>query len=100
MAYEVEIVSTALEELKAIKPFHRRQIADAIDAHLPFEPSVETRNRKRMVGAKPGFEHLPPIWELRVGSFRVLYDIDESVSLVTVRSIREKPPHLQTEDIL
>jgi mRNA-degrading endonuclease RelE of RelBE toxin-antitoxin system len=41
-----------------------------------------------------------PVWELRVGKFRVFYDVDEDATTVTVRAIREKPPHKTTEDIL
>jgi hypothetical protein len=35
-----------------------------------------------------------------VGSYRVFYDVDETVRIVYVRAVREKPPHADTEDIL
>ena len=38
--------------------------------------------------------------ELRVGEYRVFYDVDDTERLVTVRTIRRKPPHATTEEIL
>jgi mRNA-degrading endonuclease RelE of RelBE toxin-antitoxin system len=41
-----------------------------------------------------------PVWELRIGDFRVFYDIDVEGLVVTVQAIRLKPPDRTTEDIL
>jgi len=41
-----------------------------------------------------------PIWELRLGEYRVFYDVDEAKSSVTIRAIRHKPPHKRTEEVL
>ena len=41
-----------------------------------------------------------PVWELRVGEYRVFYDVDDTEHVVTVRAIRHKPPHATTEEIL
>ena len=40
------------------------------------------------------------IWELRVGGYRVFYDVDEDQKEVYVRAVREKPPDKRTEEIL
>ena len=37
---------------------------------------------------------------LRVGEYRVFYDVQEQARLVTVRAIRLKPPHKTTKVIL
>ena len=100
MAYEINITPSALDELKEIDVHYRRQITDAIDSQLRHEPTVDTRKRKLLVGIDPDFENIPPIWQLRVGDFRVFYDVDESENTVAVRAVREKPPHLQTEEIV
>ena len=42
----------------------------------------------------------PPIWELRVGDYRVFYDVSEADITVYVRAIRVKPPGKTTEEIL
>jgi mRNA-degrading endonuclease RelE of RelBE toxin-antitoxin system len=41
-----------------------------------------------------------PLWELRVGDFRVFYDVDEKTPTVYVRAVRDKPPHATSEEIL
>ncbi|MCH8043197.1 MAG: type II toxin-antitoxin system RelE/ParE family toxin [Planctomycetes bacterium] len=100
MTYEINITPSALAELKEVEAYYRRQITDAIDSQLQHEPTVETRKRKLLVGVEPDFESVSPIWQLRVGDFRVFYDVDESENTVVVRAVREKPPHLQTEEIV
>ena len=60
-----------------------------VEAQLIAQPGVETRNRKR-VDVVPSFEHVPPVWELRVGEFRVFYGIDESEREVRVWAVRRK----------
>ncbi len=61
---------------------------------------METRNKKKLVGLVPPWEHVEPVWELRVGEFRVFYDVDEVEARVVVRAVRRKPPHKATEEIL
>jgi mRNA-degrading endonuclease RelE of RelBE toxin-antitoxin system len=98
LPYSIEISPLALEELKLIKAYYRQQIIDAIDEQLTHEPSVETRNRKRL-DAEPDLPFERPVWQLRIGSYRVFYDLNEEERTVVVRSVREKPPHKTTRDI-
>jgi mRNA-degrading endonuclease RelE of RelBE toxin-antitoxin system len=98
--FSIKIVPSALAELKAVKVYARRQIADAIEGQLAHQPTVVTRNRKPLPGAEPSFAYEPPVWELRVGAHRVFYDVDEAAQVVYVRAVREKPPHARTEDVL
>jgi hypothetical protein len=63
----------------------RATVLDNVDEQLAHEPNVETRNRKPM---RPN-----PIapWELRVGTLRVYYDIDEEPApLVTDVAVGKK----------
>jgi mRNA-degrading endonuclease RelE of RelBE toxin-antitoxin system len=100
MSFTLEIMPNALAELKSIKVFYRRQIRDAIDAQLASQPLAPTKNRKLMGDPETSFACDPPIWELRVGEYRVFYDVDETTQTVFVRAIREKPPHATTEEVL
>jgi mRNA-degrading endonuclease RelE of RelBE toxin-antitoxin system len=61
---------------------------------------VATKNRKTVEGVSPGFHHVPPLWELRVGEYRVFYDVDAATETVYVRAIRLKTPDQTTEDII
>jgi mRNA-degrading endonuclease RelE of RelBE toxin-antitoxin system len=100
VAFSIQIVPSALAELKAIKVFYRRQIAQAVQEQLAHQPTVATRNRKLLEDPRPSFACEPPIWELRVGNYRVFYDVEEQSQTIFVRAVREKPPHAETEAVL
>lgn len=72
----------------------------AMEEQLSREPTRETRNRKLLPGLEPPFDATPPVWELRVGAYRVFYDVNVSERTVYVRAIRRKPAHKTTKDIL
>lgn len=96
--YRILIVPEAVDELNEIPTFHRRQVEEAIDKKLKHEPTKETQNRKCLRSVVAGFEFEPPLWELRVGEWRVFYDVEEKT--VIIRAIRKKPSSKRTEDIL
>src|SRR5262245_7987719 len=98
MSYTVKIEASAVEDLKRIRVFDRRRIAQAIDDQLTHEPLVRSRNRKLLAGIPASVSFGLPIWELRVGEFRVLHHVDKDI--VSVRAIRSKPPHQTTDQVL
>jgi mRNA-degrading endonuclease RelE of RelBE toxin-antitoxin system len=61
---------------------------------------VPTRRRKCLLDLTPSFEHELPVWELRVGDFRVFYDVQEDELRVHVRAVRRKEARQKTEDIV
>ncbi len=75
--------------LRAIEPKYYSLIRKTIEEQLPFEPYIETTNRKRLkrsvdFGAQ---------WELRFGPdnrFRVFYTIDHELRQVNILAIGEK----------
>ena len=89
-----------VNDLSRIRKFERTKILDQIDQQLQQQPAAENRNRKLLPGFRPPWEQELPVWELRVGEWRVFYDVDVAQCIVTVRAIRHKPPHATTEDIL
>jgi hypothetical protein len=101
LKFDIRSTADALTELNAINVFYRRSIVEAIETQLPYTADVPTRNRKVLEGFKPTFEHVPPVWELRVGEFRVFDGIgtDDQRATVFVRAVRRKPPHVQTEKV-
>jgi mRNA-degrading endonuclease RelE of RelBE toxin-antitoxin system len=88
------------DDLKHVRAHDRSRVLDRIEALLGTEPTVVTRHRKLLHGIEPPWDQETPVWELRVGEYRVFYDVDEANELVTIRAIRHKPPHATTEDIL
>jgi mRNA-degrading endonuclease RelE of RelBE toxin-antitoxin system len=100
MPYTIEYAESVSDDLADLRTFRRKSILDAIEDQLQHEPAKQTRNRKMLVGLIPPWEHVVPIWELRIGEYRVFYDVDEEVAVVTIRAIRRKPPHKTTEEVL
>lgn len=98
--FTIEYAKEVAEDLKGIRAYERTQILDSIDEQLIHEPTVETQKRKILVGLVPPWEYVEPVWELRVGEYRVFYDVEVNTSIVIVRAIRHKPSHKTTEEIL
>ena len=73
--YDIQFAKDAEDDLKKLAAFHRNTILDAIERTLASEPSQPSRNRKVMVGLVPPWTAEPSIWELRVGEYRVFYDV-------------------------
>ena len=98
--YEIRFSEGVEEDLKKIKAFELRKIFDEMEVQLKREPLETTKNKKILENLIPPFEAVPPIRELRVGEYRVFFDVDEQEKVVYVRAVRRKPPHKTTEEIL
>jgi mRNA-degrading endonuclease RelE of RelBE toxin-antitoxin system len=73
------------EDLQWFKKHEQNVIVDGIEANLCYEPTTETRNRK------PLRPNNTAEWELRVGLYRVLYNVDQQVKIVSIEHIAAKP---------
>ena len=98
--FTIAFAERVKEDLKGLRAYDRRFLLDAIERQLTHTPNVATKQRKLLHHLVPPFEAIPPIWQLRVGIFRVFYDVSEEERRVYVRTVRRKPPHLKTEEIL
>lgn len=98
--YRIEYAEGITEDLVVLRAYERKQILDRLEKQLRYEPTKRTKNRKPLPGLIPPWEYIEPVWELRIGEYRVFYDVDEQASLITIRAIRHKPPHKTTEEIL
>ncbi len=98
--FRIQYAEGVAADLAALQAAERSRFLDRIDVQLRSQPTRSARNRKPLPGLVPPWEHVPPIWELRVGDLRVFYDVDEPGRLVVVRAIRRKPPHRSTGEIL
>jgi mRNA-degrading endonuclease RelE of RelBE toxin-antitoxin system len=98
--FTIEFSQSVVEDLADLRAFDRERILDRIEALRTHEPANETRNKKPVVGLTPPWKHAGPVWELRVGKFRVYYAVDEDELRVLFRAIRRKPPHKTTEETL
>jgi mRNA-degrading endonuclease RelE of RelBE toxin-antitoxin system len=79
--FEIEFTDDAKTDLSWFKKHEQNEILDGIENNLRYEPNVETRNRKRLRSNQTAE------WELRIGKFRVFYDVDDLVKIVTIEAI-------------
>lgn len=82
--YDIEYTETAIADLRWFRKYEQNKILDGVDQRLRNQPTVETRHRKRL---RP---NTTAPWELRIGDFRVLYDVDVQVRIVEIKRIGEK----------
>ena len=98
--YEIKYATGVADDLSGLRARERAAILDKIESHVKHQPTRASRNRKILRGLVPPWDHVDPVWELRVGQYRVFYDVDESRQVVVVRAVRRKPAHHTTEEIL
>jgi mRNA-degrading endonuclease RelE of RelBE toxin-antitoxin system len=98
--FEIRFAEGVEEDLRNIRIYYRNQILDAIEKQLAHEPDTRTRNRKLLENLIPPWQTVAPIWELRVGEYRVFYDVSAAESVVYVRAVRRKRRGTKTENIL
>lgn len=86
MAFEIEYTQRAANHLRRYRKFEQKIILDAADEQLQFEPMIETRNRKQLS------ENELASWELRIGDFRVFYDINPAKKggVVKIKAVGHK----------
>lgn len=70
--------------MKLFKKYEQQSIFDQVDEQLLYEPTLETRSRKKL---RP---NSVAEYELRIGKFRVFYDVDEPVKIVKIEAIGYK----------
>jgi mRNA-degrading endonuclease RelE of RelBE toxin-antitoxin system len=97
--FSIHVAVGAAEEIARLAAFHRCHVMDAIVKSLSAERTRAARHRKRLRPVRAGFEHVAPLWQLRIGVFRVFYDVDEERRMVWIRAVRRKG-RLSTEDIV
>ena len=82
--FTLEFTPDAVEDLRSLRKFEQRTVVDRIESQLRAQATTETRNRK------PLRPNDLAKWELRLGSYRVFYDVDEAVTSVKVKAIGRK----------
>jgi mRNA-degrading endonuclease RelE of RelBE toxin-antitoxin system len=87
--FTVIFAPQVMDHFDTIEPRHHSAIRAKIEEQLLFDPTTETRNRKRL--REPGL--LRADWELRCGTknqFRVLYRVDADRATVNVLGLGVK----------
>ena len=94
MAYLIDITVEAKRDLNSLKAFYRSAILTAIEQHLKQTPAQtgDMRIKRLRLLASPAYR-------LRVGDYRVYYDIDEAEETVTILRVlpkKDSVAYLQT----
>ncbi|HJT31592.1 MAG TPA: type II toxin-antitoxin system RelE/ParE family toxin [Pirellulales bacterium] len=84
MPFVLEFTQSALDDLAHFRKYEQTLIVDQIEIQLSYEPAVQTRNRK------PLEESELAEWELRIGDYRVFYDVNRAGASVKVKAIGYK----------
>lgn len=79
--YVIDLTAEARDDLRALRKADQVTVVIAIEDQLSHEPTRETRNRKKLR------TNLIADWELRVGQFRVFYNVDENAETVSIEAI-------------
>lgn len=81
MDYVIEYIAETISHIEALTARQRAILLEVVQRKLAHQPTIETRNRKRL---RPN-----PLsaWELRIGELRVYYDVNESPRIVTIRAV-------------
>jgi mRNA-degrading endonuclease RelE of RelBE toxin-antitoxin system len=82
--YKIAFTPEATADLDALRAFDARRVIAEIENQLSQSPATPTRNRKRL---RP---NRLAEWELRVGEFRVFYDIIADDVLVRIVAVGTK----------
>lgn len=90
MPYEILYSDEAIEQLRKFRTFDRTTILDQIEQVLRVNPRVESKARVKRLR-----EPAPTQYRLRVGEFRVFYDVeDETVLVVQILSKQDTHDYL------
>lgn len=82
--YTIDITDEAEGDLHYYRAYERQRIVNDIQVQLPHAPETETNSRKQLR------ENPIATWELRVGKYRVFYEVDDEERVVIIVSIGHK----------
>lgn len=84
MPNRIELTNDSKQDIRALRPYDRRAVLDAIERHLRHEPATESVSRIKRLR-----ELARPQYRLRVDDVRVFYDVTEDV--VEIIAVVAKP---------
>jgi mRNA-degrading endonuclease RelE of RelBE toxin-antitoxin system len=91
MAHAIRYSQEAVDDLKHLRPFDRTAILDQIEQVLTTHPTLESRARLKKLR-----DPAPTQYRLRVGDFRVFYDVEEEiVSIIRILGKEDAVAYLE-----
>ena len=84
MRFEIEFTTEAIDDMLSFRKQERKYIIEKVETQLEYQPTEETRNRKKL---RP---NQLAEWELRIDRFRVFYDVDADRRCVKIEAVGYK----------
>ena len=83
--YDIHLKPSAVRDMDRLRKYDAAIVADGMEGHLSDTPTRETKSRiKRLRGIED------PDYRLRVGNYRVFYDVHETKRRVDVLRVLHK----------
>jgi mRNA-degrading endonuclease RelE of RelBE toxin-antitoxin system len=79
--FEIEFTPESIDDLIFFRKHEQVEIVEGIETQLLYEPIFETKKRKWL---RP---NEIAEWELRIGKFRVFYNVDKEKLIVSIEAI-------------
>ncbi len=84
MPFTIEFSPDARDHLRVLKKREQQILLDAVVDQLTHQPDVPTKHRK------PLDENPIAPWELRIGDFRVFYEVSRDDQMVVILVVGRK----------
>ena len=82
--YQLDFSPEAREDLRWLRNYDQKRILEETETQLLHQPDQVTRNQKRLRPNKLAE------WELRIGAFRVFYEVDATNAMVKIAAVGYK----------
>lgn len=83
-SYGIDVTEDAKIDLSYYTVFERKLVISEIREQLTHQPLLETKNRKALR------DNPIASWELRVGKYRIFYEVNEPAQSVSIVSVGHK----------
>jgi mRNA-degrading endonuclease RelE of RelBE toxin-antitoxin system len=80
-AYTIDVSDDAKVDLSFYTAFERKIIVSSIRTQLQYQPLTETRRRKKLR------DNPVATWELRIGRYRVFYEVVQTTATVSIVAV-------------
>lgn len=91
--YSIRYSRDAADFIRSLRAYDRRRVLDEIQLHLTHAPRFESESRIKLMRQ--------PFWStyrLRVGDFRIFFDLDDEARIVDVSHVLRKGTDPTPED--
>lgn len=95
--FEIHFTRGAEGDLRGLPALERGAVVEALERSLSGDPDLPAPDRRLLSSLRPPWTIAPPVRELRVGGFRVFYDVDGYGGRVFVRAVGRKAPRRTRE---